>query len=60
MSSPIEDYALIGDCETGGLVSQKGSVDWLCWLLLTATIKTRPYTLIRATNLPEHQPGEQP
>jgi phospholipid/cholesterol/gamma-HCH transport system substrate-binding protein len=25
----------------------------------TATIKTRPYTLIRATNPPEHRPGEQ-
>jgi phospholipid/cholesterol/gamma-HCH transport system substrate-binding protein len=26
----------------------------------TATIKTRPYTLIRATNPPEHKPGELP
>ena len=26
----------------------------------TATIKTRPYTLIRATNPPEHKTGEQP
>ncbi len=26
----------------------------------TATIKTRPYTLIRATNPPEHKSGEQP
>jgi phospholipid/cholesterol/gamma-HCH transport system substrate-binding protein len=26
----------------------------------TETIKTRPYTLIRATNPPEHKPGEQP
>ena len=26
----------------------------------TATIKTRPYTLIRATNPREHKPGEQP
>jgi phospholipid/cholesterol/gamma-HCH transport system substrate-binding protein len=25
----------------------------------TATIKSRPYTLIRATNPPEHKPGEQ-
>lgn len=25
----------------------------------TATIKTRPYTLIRASNPPEHKPGEQ-
>lgn len=58
MALQVEDYALVGDCETAALVGKDGSIDWLSWPDFSSpTASPRSYrqrTLILETGLRPH------
>lgn len=48
-SRKIEDFAMIGDCETAALVGRDGAVEWLCWPNFASDACFASFLALRAT-----------
>ncbi len=59
---PISNYAIIGDCRSGALISLHGSIDWLCWprfdspSIFAAILDSQKGGRFRVSPIGEYQP----